>query len=274
MIRIRLHHVASACIAVGLSLIGSGSVSAQQNSLFGAGGALGGSNGFSTGSTGINSNPLSTGGGIGGFGAVGSGGAGGTGAAGMGAGMGAQSGLGSTGMGANTAQQRSTFVGRDDTANRFVGSSVAGQQGGQQGRNGLNQRNQMNQMGRNQQGRNRGGAQNQQFMNQGNQNFGGNQGQQQQRTVRPRQKVAFTYPATTQTKLQTALNTRFDKLAKRGGFEGIEIVADGDRVILRGQVDTDDTRKLAAMLASIEPGVSSVSNELTVQTPEPPEPGE
>jgi osmotically-inducible protein OsmY len=186
-----------------------------------------------------------------------------------------QSGLGGTGAAGGAGQQRSGFIGRDDNANRFVGSSGAGAQGGagQQGRNGLNQRNQMN---RNQQGqnRNRGNAQNQQFMNQGNQNFGGGSGQQQQRTIRPRQKVAFTYPATSQTKLQTALNTRFDKLAKRAGFEGVQIVADGDKVTLRGQVDTEDTRKLAAMLASIEPGVSSVTNELTVQTPEPPEPGE
>jgi osmotically-inducible protein OsmY len=111
-------------------------------------------------------------------------------------------------------------------------------------------------------------------MNQGNQNFGGGSGQQQQRTIRPRQKVAFTYPATSQTKLQTSLNVRFDKLSKRAGFEGVQVVADGDKVTLRGQVDTEDTRKLAAMLASIEPGVSSVTNELTVQTPEPPEPGE
>lgn len=263
------HRLLTASLAIGLCLIGASSASAQQNMLFGSGGALGGSNGFGTGTTGVNT---AAGGqnGIGGFGAVG--GTGGTGAAGMGAGMGAQSGMGATGMTGNATQQRSTFVGRDDTANRFVGSSVAGAQGGQQGRNGLN--NQRNQQGRNQQGRNRGNAgQNQQFMNQGNQNYGGNS-QQQMRTIRPRQKVAFTYPTMTETKLQTSLNVRFDKLSKRGGFEGVQVVADGDKVTLRGQVDTEDARKLAAMLVSIEPGVSAVSNELTVKTPEPADPTE
>lgn len=274
MVRTRIRRLIPASLALGLCLIAANSASAQQNLLFGSQGALGGNNGFGTGSTGVapNAGQINA---LGGFGAAGTAGAGGTGGMGAGMQLGGQSGLGGTGMMGGAGQQRQGFVGRDDTANRFVGSSVAGAQGGagQQGRNGLNQRNQMN---RNQQGqnRNRGNARNQQFMNQGNQNLGGNQGQQQQRTIRPRQKVAFTYPAMSQTKLQTALNTRFDKLSKRAGFEGIEIVADGDRVTLRGQVDNEDTRKLAAMLASIEPGVSTVANELTVRTPEPPEPVE
>lgn len=149
------------------------------------------------------------------------------------------------------------FIGAADNAGRFVGNQNAGSQslqgtsmsggqfgGGQfasrsqgQGQNGFNQQN----------------------------NF--NNQQQNRRTIRPQQRIAFQYPQRAQDTIQTRLNTQFERLqTTRPELEGVEIVlAANNEVVLRGQVRTEEDKKLAAMYARMEPGVRSIRNELTIE---------
>lgn len=267
-----LHHLNRLVAAAAVLISGlwvADTACAQTGSMF-SGGALQGSNGFRNGTTGASNfgsmggsasstfGSRNTGSSMGsqGAGALGMGGMSGMGAGGAGVGM--QQGQIATQPG----QRRSTFVGRDDSANRFLGSSTAGNQQMNQGRNGQRNRQGVNRAGRN--------AQQQNFMNQGNQ-FGGNSAAQQ-RQIRPQLKAAFTYTPPSVQATQVRLTTRFEKLAARAGVSNISIETDVDHnVILRGLVDTEDNRKLAAILVALEPGVRSVQNELTVTSPEPTE---
>jgi osmotically-inducible protein OsmY len=149
------------------------------------------------------------------------------------------------------------FIGAADNAGRFVGNQNAGTQslqgtsmsgtqfggqfgGGQfgdrsQGQNGFSQQNNFNQ-------------------------------QQNRRMIRPQQRIAFEYPQRAQESIQTDLSARFERLqTTRPELEGVEIVlAANSEVVLRGQVRTEEDKKLAAMYARMEPGVRSVRNELTI----------
>ncbi|WP_390816733.1 BON domain-containing protein [Symmachiella macrocystis] len=58
----------------------------------------------------------------------------------------------------------------------------------------------------------------------------------------------------------------------------IEVVVSGPTATLRGEVASESDRRLAALLATFEPGIDHVQNDLTVNTelklpPLPPEPG-
>ena len=156
--------------------------------------------------------------------------------------------------GTNTATQ-GAFVGRDDNTGRFVGDQRLGQQspGGQGG------------------GR--------QFGNRGNGNGGtgrafgdfgqgggrGNQGAAR-RIVRPRQEIAFTYsrPATKQ--ISSAVNTRLKMVSLRQPtLRSVLVVLDEQgAATLSGQVNSPETRRLAAIMVRLEPGVRSIKNELIV----------
>ncbi len=139
------------------------------------------------------------------------------------------------------------FVGRSDTAGRFVGNAMTGQQGIQ----GTN-------VGR--------GNQNNNYTSQQN-NFNNQQtGMLSQRIVRPRLSIAFDYNARPPVNVQTNLSTEFQRLqTDRPSLQGVQVQMGGDRrAILRGSVPSENDRKLAAMLARMEPGVRSVVNELTI----------
>jgi osmotically-inducible protein OsmY len=148
------------------------------------------------------------------------------------------------------------FIGQADNAGRFVGNQNAGTQslqatsmsGGQFGGG---------------QFASRGQGQGQNGFNQQN-NFSN---QQNRRTIRPQQKIAFQYPQRAQETIQTRLNTQFERLqTTRPELEGVEIVlAANNEVVLRGQVRTEEDKKLAAMYARMEPGVRSIKNELTIE---------
>ncbi len=221
---------------------------AQGNSLFGASGPMSGGSGTGTATTGntvgtMQSSAFPTSA----FGAPPAGGAAGAGGMGMGAGgaMGGQPGM------AGAAGQQGGMVGQRNT--RFVGNAQAGQT--TPGQNG-----QMN----NRQGQNRNNTRRTgQNANQTNQ-AGGGAGNQQQKSVRPQMVVAFDHPIPTAEKTQTALTTRFEKLANKTQFKGIDIEVNGSRVILRGEVANAQDSKLAQILARLEPGVRTVQNELTV----------
>lgn len=174
-----------------------------------------------------------------GFGGAGAGGAGASGQTGM-TGPAIATELGSLSA---TAGQGG-FIGRADNAGRFVGNQTASQQSIQ-------------------------GTNTPQFGNrgQGGNNQQNNFNQQTRRTIRPQQKIAFQFPARAQAAIQTNLSTQFQRLQTgRPELQGVEVqLAANSEVVLRGAVPTEDDKKLAAMLARMEPGVRSVKNELTIQ---------
>lgn len=144
------------------------------------------------------------------------------------------------------------FVGGMDTAGRFVGSQQAGQQSIQAALGGLTG----GQFG------NRGSNFNQQN------NFNNRQGgTQSRRVVRPRLQIAFNHTRPATTAVQTNLNTQFRRFqTSRPELENVQIQVGSDRnVVLRGRVNTENDKKLAAMLARLEPGVRKVKNELTIE---------
>lgn len=216
---------------------------AQQSSLFGASGTSGGSSGVSAGAVGSTAFPTSK--------FPGAGSAAGS-AALTGTGMTGQQGMGATGQqaGGLIGLTNSTTIGTGAPA----GMNMTGQMGnrpGQQNRPNANRRTGQNRNPATQPG----GA--------------AGAGNQQKTTVRPQMVVAFDHPRPDAETTQLAITTRFSKLASKSQFKGIEVEADGDSVILRGEVDSSRTSRLATILARMEPGVKSVRNELTVSEPSP-----
>jgi len=163
------------------------------------------------------------------------------------------------GTGGVNTQFGSGFVGRSDNAGRFVGNQFVGQQGG----GGAAAR--FNTFGGGRAG-----------------NFGGGRGGRggrgttggfrmpgqasRTRTVRPRHRIAFSYTRRSTSSVELALSARLTRLtARRSSLEGVTLaVADGGTVTLSGQVPDPVARRIAANLVRMEPGVRSVTNELTV----------
>jgi hypothetical protein len=237
---------------------------AQGNSLFGSRGptggqaAFGGSSSFGRAGTsgyGTSSN-RSAFGGASGFGGTSSFG-------------GIQSGLGSTagfgqggqvqgsmlGLGQDTfgqasglgqAMQPGGMVGRSNMGN-FVGSGTAAQQQAFQQFGNFGQFNRGNTRTPNQ-----GGGRNQ---------------MDQQRTVRPRQRVAFGYDPPTVAAVNAVVQTRIERLStRRPELADVSLVLDGSGVArLRGAVPDAESARLAVAIVRLEPGVLTVENELVVQ---------
>lgn len=97
-----------------------------------------------------------------------------------------------------------------------------------------------------------------------NNRFGGSQSQ---RVVRPRLQIAFDHTPVAVTAVQTNLNAEFRRLqTSRPELQNVQIQMGGNReVVLRGRVGSENDKKLAAMLARMEPGVRTVKNELTIE---------
>jgi osmotically-inducible protein OsmY len=234
-------------IAVAVCLGGAAmpsNVFAQSATLFGGSGALSGGSGFSAGTTGGSMGtafPSSA----------------------MGSNSMPSNAMPSNAMPSNTLPgmsqtgaagangQRTGLVGQANT--RFTGLTPAG---GTAPTTGQNLQGQNRNTGRGGQGRNQNQNQNQ---NQG----AGNQ-QQQQRVVRPQLVVAFNTPLPSAGTMSSRLSKRLDRL-KDSGYEGVAIEVDGRKAILRGEVDSAEAKRMAAMLVKLEPGVRSVQNELTVK---------
>ena len=236
---------------------------AQGNSLFGNRGPTGGQAAFG-GSSSFGQ------GGASGFGGSGSRGAfgGSSGFGGSSSFGGNQSGLGSTagfgqggqvqgsmlGLGQNTFGQASGFgqamqpggmVGRSNLGT-FIGSGTAAQQQAFQQFGNFGQFN-------------RGTT--------GTPNQGGGRNQaDQQRTIRPRQRVAFGYDAPTVASVNAVVQTRIERLStRRPELADVTFVLDGSGVArLRGAVPDAGTARLAEAIVRLEPGVLSVENELVV----------
>ncbi|MBI3863335.1 MAG: BON domain-containing protein [Planctomycetia bacterium] len=162
---------------------------------------------------------------------------------------------GSTATGANRQTSQTGFVGQQNTA--FVGNQQA-----RSNQTGMN--NQFN----NRQGQNRNNRGNQRGGNQNNQT-GTAAGSQQSRTIRPQLHVSIDYTKPSVTNATSNLAASFDKIPSHDALKGVTFEADGSTIILRGSVDSDETRRLASALVRLEPGVRSVRNELTIGKPGP-----
>jgi osmotically-inducible protein OsmY len=255
-----LHRVMLSTAGVALSLLLADASFAQQASMFGRSGPLAGPSGFGTGTTGT---ATMGGQGLGSpaFAKAGTGGAQGQ---SMGMSTGGQMGMG-MGMGMN-GQQAQGLLGASNPRNGLLGSARQG--AGQQGNQGRNQGNNRGGNQRNFRSTNRGGGQQQNFTNQGS----GNR-YNSARSIRPQLKIAFDVPPQRSETNVGRISARFDKLSTRSAFRGVTLDTEGGAVVLRGQVSSEENRKLAGILVSMEPGVRSVKNELTV-TPAAPQPRE
>ena len=215
------------------------------------------------------------GGGGGGFGGQAGGAAGGGGFGGQAGGFGGQAGglggqaggLGGAGGfgqgGANTGQngtgqqQGQAFLGRNTNTNQFLGRNAQGQ--GQTGN--LNQNGAGNRRG----GANRGANGQNGFNQQQGGMAGGNGSARQAAPIRPRQKVAFTYPTPQLQIVSVKLETRLNKMT---ALKSVNLSVDpSGELVMKGEVASVSEAKLAENLARMEPGVRTVRNELSFPSP-------
>ena len=235
---------------------------AQSRSLFGSSGpttqaTLGGSRSsfYSSQSGGFGTaQPFGTQGFGSGFGSTGLG----TGMGGAGTGMG----FGGTQFGSSLGAGPG-FVGLNNTAQGFVGMQQTGQTGGR----GFGQQFGGGHFGSQFGGRGRtGNTQFQQFNQSNNQRGATNQ---IQLPVRPQ--IAFEYPQPPPAVIATSLDAQIGRIADRGpAFRGIRFAVEGTVVTLTGFVPDENTKRVAAALVRLEPGVRDVQNELVVAPPPSP----
>lgn len=160
--------------------------------------------------------------------------------------------------GANAAQMGNGtgFIGANNSANNFIGGAGQAQQGGARQTGAQNR-------GGNARGGNN-GAQNLLNLLGG---MGGGAGGQTSTApvIRPRQKVAFDFPAPPAERLQTAVTRQVSFVSKtRPQFKDIQVTAGAaGEIVLTGSVASERDSRLAAKLARLEPGVRNVRNELT-----------
>ena len=138
------------------------------------------------------------------------------------------------------------FVGRGNNAQAFVGASAAGQQtvdaGGTARFSGL--------------GGDGGGT-----------GGGANTSQARGGQMRIPQRMAFSVPSIAPATLSVSLSSQFSRLQSRLPGVGVTATEPG-HVVLRGSVESEQARKLAAAIARLEPGVRRVTNELRVDSGE------
>ncbi len=94
-------------------------------------------------------------------------------------------------------------------------------------------------------------------------------GKQQQNKLAVRVPFRVDYMAQPQltTTFTSRMQTRYSNLPALKGKSSIELVLEGDILVLRGQVESEADRQLAEDLLSLEPGVSQVRNELGIVRP-------
>ena len=88
-------------------------------------------------------------------------------------------------------------------------------------------------------------------------------------TIRTIDRATFSYPKRTSASVGATVDASFRRLARRHtGLREVTVVVGADnQAVLRGTVGSDEDRKLAAVVARLEPGVRSVRNEIRVATP-------
>lgn len=253
---------------LGLAITLTDGAAAQSGSLFGSGGNAGGGANQSSGGSG--SLFGSSGGGSQGGGLNNSGGQPGA--------SGNMSGPQLNQLGSISGQVgQGGFTGRNSSQG-FVGQRNAGQ-GGQAGRGQGNQSgNQFAGLqgvggtaGRGQGGQGRQGGRNGQGAAGDSSNgFSGmsGAGSSSTRVIRPQHRVAFTYTPVPQQTIVSRLQAHLQQLddSSVGALAGLTVDIDpAGKAVVRGEVDTDETRGLVEALIRIEPGVTAVVNEVTVR---------
>ncbi len=164
--------------------------------------------------------------------------------------------------GTTRVPQRGAFVGGNDSQTFVGGNPNAGpatnnrrNTGNRANRGGNRNTRNFNQFGNNQDSQRRGA---------GNRNGR----RQQRRLIRPRQQVKFSYPERTTAKVVVALRTQFAQHAERYPMlANVSVLEEEGRIELYGTVETDEQRRLATILAKLEPGVREVENHITVESP-------
>lgn len=185
--------------------------------------------------------------GMGGMGGMGTGGfgqgMGGMGQGGMGGmgtgGFGQSGGMGAMGFGAG-GQQQGTFIGRDSAEVTAMFESMGRQ--GQQANNRNQRGNQNNNRGR-------------------DANTGAESNQQQ---VRVQLRIGFEVPDAASSPMATVLTERLAKVLEERTISGFDFTVDGGNVIVTGVAKDDFERMLVAQLISQQPGVVTVTNQMTV----------
>ncbi|MEX2288428.1 MAG: BON domain-containing protein [Planctomycetaceae bacterium] len=162
------------------------------------------------------------------------------------------------------------FIGRTDDTSDFIGRrSTAG------GRNATGNQTGNARRGANNSGQRRiGNTQNRQRQNNQNANNQtnlANNGRQQVNRTLPKRMITrhvvdFDAPAVSGSAIETKLDTRFQgAISKRINAKDLKFEVDPDGVlVMRGEVETPQDKDLAARIASMEPGVRGVRNELVV----------
>jgi hypothetical protein len=82
---------------------------------------------------------------------------------------------------------------------------------------------------------------------------------------RPRYRVGFEPPVVNAAQLTAALTERLEKFLLQGGSTQIEVSVQNRTASLEGSVTSDDDRRLAERLVSLEPGVDRIENRLVVE---------
>jgi len=97
--------------------------------------------------------------------------------------------------------------------------------------------------------------------NYGNQ-FGNNQ--VTGRTVKAQYKIGFPTPAAVSTVVARRFEQRLTRIPQVRDAGRVTVTMDGNIAILEGVVATEHDRELVGRLATLEPGVDSVQNELQI----------
>lgn len=179
-------------------------------------------------------------GGMGGMGGgMGAGGMGGMGG-GMGQGMGGQGGgMGAMGFGAG-GQQQGAFIGRDSSEVTAMFEAMGRQ--GQQANNRSQRGNQNNNRGR-------------------DANAGADSIQQQ---VRVKLRIGFEVPDAASSPMATALTERLAKVLEERAISNFDFTVDSGNVVVTGVAKDDFEQMLVSQLLAQQPGVLTVTNQMTV----------
>lgn len=116
--------------------------------------------------------------------------------------------------------------------------------------------------------------------NRGNQDGrGGNQGRnagtgqnRNQPSLRITRRIAFSFRSAITGDFSATLARRLERSPRIQTRSPVSVSIEGRTVVLRGSVATEHDRALAAQVVLLEPGVSSVDNQLVVASPTPTEP--
>ena len=91
--------------------------------------------------------------------------------------------------------------------------------------------------------------------------FGQNNNQRQLRTSI---RIGFETPVVADTQISARLESVLTRAPQIRSSQGIQVLMEGPVAVLRGTVESEHARSLAARIALLEPGVASVRNELVV----------